>query len=310
MSVTIKTGAMKYKNGGGEYVSFNAVASESTATQITAINAAGANQISAIQTKGAETLDTIPDDYTELQNDVNNLKSALFCNPGDFWKVDLVTDYTLHQGKINSDKTIDSTVTNRVCIKVPLEANSRYYLFFGRLEGVDKIWYTDDTSGDFTFGQACIPSIDTGANDCMCMVSFKRTNNGTLLISDEEAQAIAMYKVTVKQNIDVSGDLESGYFSFSQGRFVESSTRVNLEYTMEPGKTYMLTAPDGVNLRELTIFSDATHYWSLFTSATNSVAMVTPFEGYNKFNLILAKPNTSAEITVAECQGLVMKEVY
>ena len=77
MAVTIKTGAMKYKNGGGEYVSFNAVASETEATQIANINSAGAAQISAIETKGAQTRDTIPDDYTSLQNDVDDLKSAL-----------------------------------------------------------------------------------------------------------------------------------------------------------------------------------------------------------------------------------------
>jgi len=76
MAVTIKTGAMKYKNGGGEYVSFNAVASETEATQIANINSAGAAQISAIETKGAQTRATIPDDYTSLQNNVDDLKSA------------------------------------------------------------------------------------------------------------------------------------------------------------------------------------------------------------------------------------------
>lgn len=45
--------------------------------QVAAIQTAGQTQVSNIETKGAETLDSIPDDYTDLYNEVGVLKSAL-----------------------------------------------------------------------------------------------------------------------------------------------------------------------------------------------------------------------------------------
>lgn len=75
MSVVIKTNAMKYKDSNGNYQGFNAIAQESTDQQITNITNAGQTQVNNIQQKGSETLDSIPDDYTELAGDVSNLKS-------------------------------------------------------------------------------------------------------------------------------------------------------------------------------------------------------------------------------------------
>lgn len=42
-------------------------------TQVGNVNTAGANQISAIQAKGEQTLETIPEDYTELYNDIDSI---------------------------------------------------------------------------------------------------------------------------------------------------------------------------------------------------------------------------------------------
>lgn len=50
-------------------------------TQVAAIQTAGQAQVSNIETKGAETLDSIPDDYTDLYNDVGVLKSAISSKP-------------------------------------------------------------------------------------------------------------------------------------------------------------------------------------------------------------------------------------
>lgn len=46
-------------------------------TQIAAVNAAGADQIDAVEDKGEEVLASIPDDYTELSEEVSTLNSAL-----------------------------------------------------------------------------------------------------------------------------------------------------------------------------------------------------------------------------------------
>lgn len=45
-------------------------------TQTENVNTAGATQVTAVQAKGDEVLDSIPADYTELANDVTDLKSA------------------------------------------------------------------------------------------------------------------------------------------------------------------------------------------------------------------------------------------
>lgn len=46
-------------------------------SQVAAIQTAGQTHVSNIETKGAETLDSIPDDYTDLYNDVGVLKSTI-----------------------------------------------------------------------------------------------------------------------------------------------------------------------------------------------------------------------------------------
>ncbi len=54
-----------------------AAVNQAGTTQTAAVNQAGATQVSAVETKGAETIASIPEDYTELTNEVDDLKSAL-----------------------------------------------------------------------------------------------------------------------------------------------------------------------------------------------------------------------------------------
>ena len=77
MPITIKTAQVNVKNSQGDYVSINGVAEETTAQQVANITAAGAQQITAIQTKGEQTRASIPEDYTNLSDEVTDLKSAL-----------------------------------------------------------------------------------------------------------------------------------------------------------------------------------------------------------------------------------------
>lgn len=100
MPIVLKPNQMYYKDPDtGDYKEINVLAEEATATKLAEINAAGANevtkvqnagtteknkvdaagatQVSAVQQKGVETLESIPDDYTELSDDVADLKSAI-----------------------------------------------------------------------------------------------------------------------------------------------------------------------------------------------------------------------------------------
>lgn len=80
MPVTIKSGNLKYKNSLGQYVGINCVSDSETADQIADIQAEGATQISAVEAKGEEVRESIPQDYSELSYDVEELKSAFALN--------------------------------------------------------------------------------------------------------------------------------------------------------------------------------------------------------------------------------------
>lgn len=78
MSIFIKKSDLKVKNPTtGTYQGQSLFTENDTQTQINRINSAGTTQVNAVNTKGQETLASIPDDYTELSEDVDNLKSAM-----------------------------------------------------------------------------------------------------------------------------------------------------------------------------------------------------------------------------------------
>lgn len=78
MSIFIKKSDLKVKNPTtGTYQGQSLFTENDTQTQINRINSAGTTQVNAVNAKGQETLASIPDDYTELSGDVNNLKSDL-----------------------------------------------------------------------------------------------------------------------------------------------------------------------------------------------------------------------------------------
>lgn len=76
MPITIKQHLLKVKDG-NTYVGIDALAETSTQEHVTAINDAGTAQMAAITAKGVETRATIPDNYTALSDEVQDLKSAL-----------------------------------------------------------------------------------------------------------------------------------------------------------------------------------------------------------------------------------------
>lgn len=73
-----------------EAESVAAVQAQETAS-VAAVNQAGATQVSAVETKGAETIASIPEDYTELTNEIMDVRSALRKSTGNEmvsgWKI-------------------------------------------------------------------------------------------------------------------------------------------------------------------------------------------------------------------------------
>lgn len=94
MPVTIKSSLIKYKNASsGEYESIDAITQGTTdemvaeitntaQAKLSEINTAGTTNVTAIENKGEEVLESIPSDYTNLNNEVSDLKSAI--NGGTF----------------------------------------------------------------------------------------------------------------------------------------------------------------------------------------------------------------------------------
>lgn len=78
MPYTLKPNKLFAKDPNGDgYLPQNVVTDQSTSEQVALINSTGAAQVSAIQAKGTQTLDSIPEDYTALQGEVDDLKSAV-----------------------------------------------------------------------------------------------------------------------------------------------------------------------------------------------------------------------------------------
>lgn len=77
MPVTLKTGVMKYRKSDGTYSVMDALMPEQTQGQIAAIETAGQEQVDAVEQKGQDILNSLPEDYTELETDVGELKSAI-----------------------------------------------------------------------------------------------------------------------------------------------------------------------------------------------------------------------------------------
>lgn len=106
MPYTLKPNKLFVKNPNGSgYLPQNVVTDRTTDDMVAEINSAGANQITAIGAKGAETLETIPDDYTALSNQVDNLESALTASydditDGEYTPVIEVGDYDITNGEI------------------------------------------------------------------------------------------------------------------------------------------------------------------------------------------------------------------
>ena len=85
MPITLKKGILKYKNTStGQYEGVDVVAETATSDQVEAIEDAASAEISAIEAKGAETRESIPDDYTALSEEVDELKSTL-SDFGKYW---------------------------------------------------------------------------------------------------------------------------------------------------------------------------------------------------------------------------------
>ena len=126
MSVTLKSNILNYKNG-DEYVGLDVISDKTTEERVAEINSAGAAQVSAVQAKGAETLDSIPDDYTSLQGEVDDLKSAI----ASVIVNNIFTTNGLTTGRVlNEDGSDKAVSTGAYTHIIPVDGGETYKLSF------------------------------------------------------------------------------------------------------------------------------------------------------------------------------------
>lgn len=123
----------------------NAANSASQASQtLTNVNQAGATQVAAIQAKGTEVLNSIPADYTELSNDVDDLKSDIIEDESNYgtYAIGVKNYYSA---------TIEKTVN--------------YYIADdGTVTQYDNMWYSDLIPVDATDCRFVVDADDGTAN--------------------------------------------------------------------------------------------------------------------------------------------------
>lgn len=109
-------------------------------TQIAAVQAEGSTQVTAVQDKGNEVIESIPADYTQLNQDVTDLKSEIneLTVTGNFLFTDVTNVNNWENGNINSsgaDSTANATARLKVSkafysdgsVTIKALANSAYY---------------------------------------------------------------------------------------------------------------------------------------------------------------------------------------
>lgn len=78
MPITIRTNELNARSGEtGEFIGIDAVTDKTTEQRVAEITAASNTEQAKIQQKGAAVLDSIPDEYTELAGEVDDLKNAV-----------------------------------------------------------------------------------------------------------------------------------------------------------------------------------------------------------------------------------------
>ena len=133
-----------------------AAINQAGATQIAAVNAAGTAQVQAIEDKGEEVIASIPPDYTELTDDVSDLKSSVvndangidtFKFYGSFAVGGLNTDGTLkpaEKTRVSSNNVDKMSFDRDIIVSVKSGFVWGYIPFTGSTPGAWRGWLSQD----------------------------------------------------------------------------------------------------------------------------------------------------------------------
>lgn len=139
MPITIQNNKLRIRNAEGNYVNIDAVSDATVAERLTEINTAAQTQISAIEQKGVDTVASIPSDYTELSDEVSDLKSA-------FTSLDETVNGQISKNYIEG-KNFTANSSSHSIID---DADACISDYIPVTWGTDQVtfWYTDDSQDD------------------------------------------------------------------------------------------------------------------------------------------------------------------
>ena len=201
------------------------------------VTAAKTEAISAIETKGAETLDSIPDDYTELSGDVDDLKSAISYD---------IAEITVDKGTLVADEYVKfetgeflpyggwSRTGYLPCGKytqIKLSANMQYCAYYDSEHGyVQKANFVADTYLDVPDNAAYFAI--SGTTNVLPSVIITAKSKGLGYVLDESLKNID--DIIATEHTESASSLIDGYLISGEGVPVVSSAWVCTDYIAMP----------------------------------------------------------------------------
>lgn len=206
MPITLKKGILKYKNTStGQYEGVDVVAETATSDQVEAIEDAANAEISAIEAKGVETRESIPDDYTALSDEVDELKSAFDAEENRANPVtscELVVDLPWERGFITSTGENRNNSTDQLFLRTPegeMRTNNGELLILRISSERQCLFRFYDASGNFTVSK-----------------SFTNTHNVIdLSASTYSGSNYAKYRIVINNKTGVSSLVNLWDFYFA-----------------------------------------------------------------------------------------------
>lgn len=207
--------------------------------QVQRVAAEGATQVGNVQTKGQQVLDSIPDDYSELSGEVNNLKSTI--NNGH-------TDANVIANGSFSSSGLTTGATNKIRTGlIPFKAGDKIVIKNGTLQHACGMWQ-DSVSlanikrNDDSFSSTT-ETISPGF-DGFLVVVFRFSTNANLSPSDFDGE-IQVYNSLIWEN---HIDMEALSHIIVDG-FVSIEKYINGSYTNSLTPTPTLTNNNRTRLR-------------------------------------------------------------
>ena len=207
--------------------------------QVQSVNQAGANQVSAVNTKGQEVLDSIPDDYSDLTQEVSDLNRAI--NNG-------YTNANVIANGSCSSSGLTTGATNRIRTGlIPFKAGDKIVIKNGTLQHACGMWQDSVSSAnikreDDSFSSTT-ETISPGF-DGFLVVVFRFSTNANLSPSDFDGE-IQVYNSLIWEN---NIDMEALSHIIVDG-FVSIEKYINGSYTNALSPTPTLTNNNRNRLR-------------------------------------------------------------